>query len=194
MATTHDIRRLAFQALYQLDARPGEPAHDVLESMATDNDEGPGGGTSDHSAQSTHFTPPERRRAFDLATRAFEHRATADAFLVETAPTWPTHRQAAVDRAILRLAHYEMTAKLAPLKVIIDEAIELAKAYSTDKSAAFVNGVLDKLLRDMSGLEGGDAVAPAPASSPSPVSTPASETLPPGGAPPSSSVAASNRR
>ncbi len=140
MASTHDIRRLAFQALYQLDARPDDAARDVLDAMATDLDE---------SGHDQAFSAAERRKAMDLAIRAFEQRATADAFLVETAPTWPTHRQAAVDRAILRLAYHEMTTNLAPPKVVIDEAVELAKAFSTDKSSSFVNGVLDKLMKTL---------------------------------------------
>lgn len=154
MANTHDIRRLAFQALYQLDARPDDGAREVLDAMATDLDEG--------AEKDQTFAPAERRKAMDLAISAFEQRATADAFLVETAPTWPTHRQAAVDRAILRLAHFEMTTQLAPPKVVIDEAVELAKAYSTDKSASFVNGVLDKLMKTIEGGTGADATdAPA---------------------------------
>jgi N utilization substance protein B len=161
MATTHDIRRLAFQAIYQLDARPGEASAEILESMATDNDEA-------NSSDATAFTVAERRRAFNLASKAFDNRAAADEFMVQTAPTWPTHRQAAVDRAILRLAHYEMTTAQAPPKVVVNEAVELAKAYSTDKSASFVNGVLDKLLKLVEGEKPeGPATDVTPAVSPS---------------------------
>ena len=57
------------------------------------------------------------------------------------APQWPTRRQPAVDRSILRLAVWELTNTQTPPKVVLDEAIELAKHFSTEQSAAFVNGV-----------------------------------------------------
>ncbi len=65
---------------------------------------------------------------------------------------WDLDRMAAVDRAILRLAVCEMVIlKEAPVAVIIDEAIELAKMYSTDNSGKFVNGVLDNIAKAMPG-------------------------------------------
>lgn len=138
MANTRDIRRLAFQMLYQLDARPDDEPGLVLE-RATDDDED----------QRAEFTPADRRKAAQLASAAYDDRASADAFTEQTAPGWPSHRQAAVDRAILRLAHYEMTREQVPPKVVVNEAVELAKAYSTDKSPSFVNGILDKLLKQV---------------------------------------------
>ncbi|MDX1389866.1 MAG: transcription antitermination factor NusB, partial [Acidobacteriota bacterium] len=60
-----------------------------------------------------------------------------------------TQRQPVVDRSLLRLAYYEMTSGVAPPKVAINEAVELAKEYSTEKSPMFVNGVLDKLYRQL---------------------------------------------
>lgn len=137
MATPRDIRRLAFQALYQLDARRDESPEAVLESVM---DEGEEGGESP-------LTPGERKKAFLLASSAFAARDVADKFMQETAPEWPTHRQAAVDRAILRLAYFEMNSSETPAKVAVNEAVELAKEFSTDKSPAFVNGLLDKALK-----------------------------------------------
>lgn len=68
------------------------------------------------------------------------------------AKNWDLDRMAAVDRAVLRLAVCEMVIlKEAPLPVIIDEAIELAKMYSTDNSGKFVNGVLDSIARALPG-------------------------------------------
>ena len=131
MATPRDIRRLAFQALYQLDARGTDDLGSILESL------NPAGA----------FSEPERQRALELAMSAFEHRKAADAEMLTLAPTWPAHRQPAVDRAVLRLAHYEMTAGRAPPKVVVNEAVELAKEFSTDKAPAFVNGLLDKVLK-----------------------------------------------
>jgi transcription antitermination protein NusB len=131
MASQRDIRRLAFQALFQLDAR------------------GPGDGELIRRTldESESFSDPERDAAFALATAAFEARRAADAAMQELAPTWPAHRQAAVDRAILRLAHFEMTSGRTAPKIVVNEAIELAKEFSTEKSPSFINGLLDKILK-----------------------------------------------
>lgn len=136
MATPREIRRLAFQILYQLDARGGQDADAVLASMVHDDEE-----------LSTEFTDGERKKAFLLATEAFADRKDADAFMEAAAPGWPAHRQAAVDRAILRLAHHEMTSGKTHPKIAVNEAVELAKQFSTEKSPAFVNGLLDKVLK-----------------------------------------------
>ncbi len=72
----------------------------------------------------------------------------ADHTVAELAPDWPTYRQPVVDRNILRLAYYEMIPGTTPPKVAINEAIELAKEFSTEKSPLFVNGVLDKIYRN----------------------------------------------
>jgi N utilization substance protein B len=61
---------------------------------------------------------------------------------------WRLDRMAAVDRNILRLAVYEMSGVGTPAPVVIDEALELARQFSTDESVAFVNGVLDALHRE----------------------------------------------
>lgn len=135
MATPRSIRRLAFQTLFQLDARGGADPEGVRDSLAAAED----------------YTPRERERAFELAAGAYEARAAADAEFMALAPTWPAHRQAAADRAILRLAHYEMTRGLAPGPVAVNEAVDLAKEFSTDKSPAFVNALLDKVLKRLAG-------------------------------------------
>ena len=131
MATPRDIRRLAFQTLFQLDARPSVDQADVRSGMEA----------------AEGFSDADRRKAFDLASEAYAKRAEADAAMLELAPTWPAHRQAAADRAILRLAHFEMTVRGLDPKIAISEAVDLAKEFSTDKSPAFVNGLLDKVAR-----------------------------------------------
>lgn len=144
MATPRDIRRLAFQALYQLDARRDESPEAVLNAIMNVDDETTG---ADSSSGKIEYSPGERKKAFLLASQAFAAREQADAFMQEAAPEWPTHRQAAVDRAILRLAYYEMTSGVTPAKIAVNEAVELAKMFSTEKSPAFVNGLLDKALK-----------------------------------------------
>lgn len=153
MATPREIRRLAFQALFQLDARSagrGATASEperlaVRESL----DEAEG------------FTQSERDEAMSVAVRAFADRDAADAATKELAPTWPAHRQAAVDRALLRLAHYEMTRTKSPPKVVVNDAVEIAKAFSTDKSPAFINALLDRILKRVLGQSASAADPPA---------------------------------
>lgn len=71
-----------------------------------------------------------------------------DAALEEHSTDWPVRRMPIVDRAIVRLAAWELYERLdVPTPVILDEAVELAKDYSTERSPAFVNGVLDAVAR-----------------------------------------------
>jgi transcription antitermination protein NusB len=65
------------------------------------------------------------------------------------APEWPLEKIAHIDLAILRLSTFELTVqKTEPPKVVIDEAVELAKSYGNDNSAKFVNGVLGSILKE----------------------------------------------
>ncbi len=74
---------------------------------------------------------------------------TIDPMIVKAAPEFPVEKINRIDLAILRLAIYELLfGKDAPKKVIIDEAIELAKEYGGDTSPAFINGVLGKVLQN----------------------------------------------
>lgn len=78
------------------------------------------------------------------------HKETIDARIQKSATEWPLEKIAKVDLAILRLATYEMTiTKLEPPKVLIDEAVELAKAYGNENSAKFINGVLGSILKEL---------------------------------------------
>jgi N utilization substance protein B len=71
------------------------------------------------------------------------HRVTIDEAIVAHAKGWALDRMPALDRAILRLAIFELTSRPdVPIAVVIDEAVELAKRFSTDDSGRFVNGVL----------------------------------------------------
>ena len=132
MATPRDIRRCAIQALYQFDAGNAD-APDLVRASLCDSP----GDDEDHA------------RGFALASDAWKARAEADRAVATLTPEWPTHRQPAVDRSILRLAWFEMTSGRTPPKVAINEAIELAREFSTERSPMFVNGVLDKIYRTM---------------------------------------------
>ena len=77
-----------------------------------------------------------------------DNRARIDEIIKKTSLNWEMDRMPAIDRSILRMAVCEMMILSdAPVAVIIDEAIELAKKYSTEKSGKFVNGVLDGIAR-----------------------------------------------
>jgi len=89
-----------------------------------------------------------RMRSVSMAERVWSQRETIDTWIERIAPQWPPRRQPGVDRNILRLAVWELTSSDTPPKVVIDEAIELAKEFSTEQSPSFVNGVLDAILRE----------------------------------------------
>lgn len=148
MATPRDIRRLAFQALFQFDARGEQDAQAVRAAVEALSEE-----------DKATFTDREKEKAFELASGAYGGRREADEASRELAPTWPAHRQPAVDRAIIRLAYYEMASGKTSPKIAVNEAVELAKRYSTDRSPAFVNAVLDKALKRFAAAKvGADAV------------------------------------
>lgn len=70
-----------------------------------------------------------------------------DSEIEKAAPTWPTDKLNKVDLAILRLAIYELKSGEAPPKVVIDEAVELAKEFGAESSSSFVNGVLGTIFK-----------------------------------------------
>ena len=74
-----------------------------------------------------------------------EHQADLDGLIASASERWPLHRMPVVDRTIMRLALYELLHESTPTAVVLNEAVELAKRYSTGKSGAFVNGVLANL-------------------------------------------------
>jgi transcription antitermination factor NusB len=128
-------REIAVQALYQYDAlqRIGAatPAEDVDRFIDGEADD-----------------PEVRDFAREIVRGTRESIEDIDGILGAVVENWTLERIAAMDRAILRLSAYELNARPdIPPKVAINEAIELAKRYSTSQSGAFVNGVLDKLLK-----------------------------------------------
>ncbi len=129
MASTRNIRRCAVQALYQFDA--GNREDDAVRASL----EGSPGDSETH------------QKGYALAVETWKLREEADAAVSAIAPEWPTYRQPVVDRTILRLAYYEITGGRTPPKVAINEAVELAKEFSTEKSPMFINGVLDKIYK-----------------------------------------------
>jgi len=73
-----------------------------------------------------------------------------DAILTAHAQNWRVERMAVIDRLVLRLAIYELLAEAAtPARVIINEALELARTYSGDEAVGFVNGILDAVRKEL---------------------------------------------
>lgn len=74
--------------------------------------------------------------------------AQIDGKIQNAAPAWPVEKLNKIDLAILRLAIYELENKKTPPKVVIDEAVELAKEFGSEKSPSFVNGVLGTIYKE----------------------------------------------
>ena len=86
----------------------------------------------------------------DLVRGVGDHGAEADELVEAHSRSWRLERMPALDRAVLRLATYELVHRPdVPTGVVIDEAVRLAKAYSTDDSGRFVNGVLSAVARQV---------------------------------------------
>jgi len=91
-----------------------------------------------------------RQFAEELVQGVMERRAVIDEHIVKYADNWDLPRIAAVDRNILRLAIYEMLYRDdIPPVVSINEAVDIAKKFSTGESGAFVNGILDRLKAEL---------------------------------------------
>lgn len=124
------IRQLALQALYEIDC----VGHKPEEVLARQIESHP-----DLSQESLDFL-----RQMVLGTLEFSD--ALDQFIAESAPEWPVQQLAIVDRTILRLALWEFAvSNETPLKVAINEAVEIAKRFGSESSPRFVNGVLGSL-------------------------------------------------
>jgi N utilization substance protein B len=99
------------------------------------------------AARSAQADPPVTPYASDLVRDVVGHLPRIDGLIADHAEGWTLERMPAVDRNILRIAVLEMVWREdVPDRVAIDEAVELAKSVSTDRSPAFVNGLLASLL------------------------------------------------
>ena len=80
-----------------------------------------------------------------------DHLGRIDTLIAEKATGWSIERMPSLDRLLLRMATFELMARVdVPVAVVIDEAVELAKRFSTDDSGRYVNGVLSAIARDLS--------------------------------------------
>ena len=158
MGKRREARERAVQFLFQHDLNPPEKLDEALEQFWQ----------SQHSAaiaeekgaatwgQESEPPPPSadeaamRLFAEPLIRGTLEHRDEVDEVIKKYAKNWELHRIAAVDRNILRLAIYEMLHRDdIPPVVSINEAVDIAKKFSTQDSGKFVNGVLDKVKSEL---------------------------------------------
>ena len=137
MPARHRSRQRALQVLFSWDLRkqPVDEAIDAFyKSLVSDEDDPP-------AEQPDEFMET-------LVRGATEQAVVIDQRIAAKSENWRLDRMPAVDRNILRLAVFEMSSVGTPAPVVIDEALELARKFSTDESVAFVNGVLDAVSRD----------------------------------------------
>jgi transcription antitermination factor NusB len=92
------------------------------------------------------FTPQPKQSK--LVKKILKQKTKIDKLIEAAAPTWPIDKLNKIDLAILRLAVYELKNEDTPPKVVIDEAIELAKEYGSESSSSFVNGVLGTIYKN----------------------------------------------
>ena len=133
-------RERAVQALYQLDVT----ASDLDEALAR---------------FWRSFEPVEREvreLAEALVRGVAENRREIDDAIEEASSNWRLDRMARVDRNVLRLAVWELLRTDVPVKVVINEAIELGKKYGSESSGAFINGVLDRVAAALPAARRGD--------------------------------------
>jgi len=129
VAARSKARKRAVDVLYEADLRSRDPLTVLSDRIADGN-------------------PPVPEHAVRLVEGAVSQRARIDELIEEHASGWSLDRLPDVDRAILRMAVYELLwVDDVPDAVVIDEAVELAKTLSTDDSPSYVNGVLGGIVR-----------------------------------------------
>ena len=131
MSSRTKARQLALQMLYQKDLNPDTTLTKMRESIAERIE-----------------NPEHVEFAYDLCVNVIEHRGQLDEKIMEVAENWALHRMAPTDRNALRIGAYELLFTDTPPRVVIDEAIEMAKLFGSKNSSQFVNGILDRLIPD----------------------------------------------
>jgi N utilization substance protein B len=136
MPARHRSRQRALQVLYLWDLRK-QSIDDAIASF--------------YETLGSEEEEPQRTDQDDfmekLVRGASENAGTIDQRISEKSEHWRLDRMPAVDRNILRLAVFELSATDTPAPVVIDEALELARQFSGDESVSFINGVLDAVHR-----------------------------------------------
>ncbi|MGH9585037.1 MAG: transcription antitermination factor NusB [Bryobacteraceae bacterium] len=135
MAARHRSRKRALQVLFEWDVR-GEPVDGAIAHFYE----------TLYSEESEKAPKPDKFME-DLARGTAGNAVEIDKKIEARSEHWRLARMPVVDRNILRMAIYELGRQAVPAPVIIDEALELARQFSTDESLAFINGILDAIHR-----------------------------------------------
>lgn len=139
-------RVVALQTLYEFDTA----RHDVAEVLRRHVDD-------------ERLSPRVEAFATQLVEGVLAHLAEIDAAIQRAAPEWPIRSMARIDKNILRLAIYEILYNNAvPARAAINEAVELAKAFGSETSSRFVNGVLGTIYSDAQGMSAASAGSELP--------------------------------
>lgn len=158
MGKRRESRERAVQFLFQHDLNPPEDLDralnefwDTQRAAAIAEEKGPANWGEVHELPPPTAEEAETRLFADPLIRGvLEHRDVIDAKIKSHAKNWEFHRIAAVDRNIMRLALYEMLHRDdIPPVVSINEAVDIAKKFSTQDSGKFVNGILDKIRHEI---------------------------------------------
>jgi len=147
MASNRHLGRIvALQSLYEYEFRVGS------DDSSVDIDEILG-----RNLERYDTAIQDKQFVIDLVKGVIADQADLDGKIQPIAPDWPIEQIARIDRTILRMGLYELLhlAKIVPPKVAINEAVELAKAFGSDNSSKFINGVLGTAYRTL--VEGGDS-------------------------------------
>jgi N utilization substance protein B len=136
MPARHRSRQRALQVLFLWDLRK----QSIDEALASFYE------TLGSEEEDPQPTPPDQFME-DLVRGASEQSAEIDQRISAKSEHWRLERMPVVDRNILRLAVFELSAMKTPAPVVIDEALELARQFSGDDSVSFINGVLDAVHR-----------------------------------------------
>ncbi len=135
MGSRRKARECALQMLFAADVSP-TPPEDLVRTYWTELGD-------------TEIEAPAREFATRLATGTLAHTAELDERIRLRAEHWRISRMAIVDRNILRLAVYEFLHEPTPRTVAINEALEIARRFSTYEATQFINGILDAIKRDL---------------------------------------------
>ena len=135
MGNRRIAREIALQLLYETEMKGSEPRA-VLELY--------------WAGQAEPEDPEVRKFTTELLEGTYRNRKEIDAIIEKHSLHWKLVRMAVVDRNILRLAVYELLyLHDTPTNVILNEAIEIAKKFGTEESGSFINGILDKIAKEV---------------------------------------------
>ena len=144
--TRRELREHSFKVLFRADFYPVEEMDEQIEryfGAPVEDDVTPEGTTILHDS---NLSEAEQAVVTEKVKKILEKLPEIDEKINQVAEGWKTRRMGKVELTILRLAVYELKfGKATPKKVVINEAVELAKKYSSDNAPSFINGVLGKI-------------------------------------------------